>query len=166
MLAVCGSREATPEQLASAEAVGAELGRRGCTLVCGGLGGVMEAAARGVRRGRGDAELPIVLGILPGEAAGEANDFCDLVVPSGLGLARNVLVVRAADAVILVGGGSGTLSEAALAWQLGKPVLALRGSGGWADALSDRALDDRRDDQVRGADDPTEVVQLALERLR
>jgi uncharacterized protein (TIGR00725 family) len=82
-----------------------------------------------------------------------------------MGIARNALVVRAADAVILVGGGSGTLSEAAFAWQLGKPVVALTPAGGWGARLAGARIDDRRGDQVLAAAEPREAVRLALGQL-
>jgi uncharacterized protein (TIGR00725 family) len=92
-------------------------------LVCGGLGGVMEAACRGARDGGG-----ATLGILPGADRRQANRFVDVAVPTGLGEARNALVVRASDALIAVGGAYGTLSEIAFALKAGKPVVGL---GSW-----------------------------------
>ena len=89
-------------------------------LVCGGLGGVMEAACRGAR----DAGATTV-GILPGDDRGAANEFVDLAVATGLGEGRNLLVVRSADALIAIGGGHGTLSEIALALKAGKRVVGL-----------------------------------------
>jgi uncharacterized protein (TIGR00725 family) len=145
-----------------------ELGRRiveaGCALICGGMGGVMEAAARGgTAASPGAGSIPgVIVGILPGEELDSGNPHCDVVIPTGMGIARNALVVRAADAVILVGGGSGTLSEAALAWQLGKPVIALEPSGGWAARLAGKAVDDRRSDTVLAAGSPREALQRAL----
>jgi uncharacterized protein (TIGR00725 family) len=100
--------------------VGRELGSRGAVLVCGGLGGVMEAACRGAKAAGGTT-----LGILPGTARSAANEFVDVAIPTGLGEARNALVVRAADAVIAVGGGYGTLSEIALALKAGKRVAGI-----------------------------------------
>jgi uncharacterized protein (TIGR00725 family) len=126
-VAVCGSSTLPAVELEDlAESVGEEVLRAGMNLVTGGLKGVMEAASRGAARARDDGEGDgIVLGILPGSDKSAANPYCDMVIPTGLGIARNLLVVAAADAVIIVHGGSGTLSEAAFAWQLGKPVVAL-----------------------------------------
>jgi uncharacterized protein (TIGR00725 family) len=100
--------------------VGALVARRGAVLVCGGLGGVMEAACRGAREEGGTA-----VGILPGLDRGAANAFVDVALASGLGEARNALVVRAADALIAIGGAYGTLSEIALALKGGKRVIGL-----------------------------------------
>jgi uncharacterized protein (TIGR00725 family) len=100
--------------------VGRELAARGAVLVCGGLGGVMEAACRGAKDAGGRT-----VGILPGTDRAAANPFVDAAIPTGLGEARNALVVRAADALIAVGGGYGTLSEIALALKAGKRVVGL-----------------------------------------
>jgi uncharacterized protein (TIGR00725 family) len=107
--------------LANAESVGAELARRGAVLVCGGLGGVMEAACRGAR-----AEGGVTLGILPGTERAAANPWVSFAVATGLGELRNGLVVRSADAVIAIAGGYGTLSEIALALKAGMRVVGLR----------------------------------------
>jgi uncharacterized protein (TIGR00725 family) len=96
------------------------LGGRGAVVVSGGLGGVMEAACRGAKEAGATT-----LGILPGLDRAEANPYVDVAVPTGMGEARNALVVRAADALIAVGGGYGTLSEVALALKTGKPVVGL-----------------------------------------
>jgi uncharacterized protein (TIGR00725 family) len=93
---------------------------RGAVVVCGGLGGTMEAACRGAKGGGGTT-----VGILPGGDRSAANAYVDFALPTGLGEARNALVVRAADVVIAVGGGYGTLSEIALALRIGKPVIGL-----------------------------------------
>jgi uncharacterized protein (TIGR00725 family) len=92
-------------------------------LVCGGLGGAMEAACRGAKAAGGTT-----VGILPGSDRAAANPFVDVAVPTGLGQGRNLVVVHAADAVVAVGGGYGTLSEIALALRHGKPVVGL---GSW-----------------------------------
>ncbi len=115
-----GSGEAAPDELAVAEEAGAAVAAASCGLVCGGLGGVMEAACRGAKDAGGHT-----VGILPGSDRAAANPFVDTAVPTGLGEARNALVVRAADALIAVGGGYGTLSEIALALKAGKRVAGL-----------------------------------------
>src|SRR3954452_2780537 len=107
-VAVVGPGEAAPEEIATAEEVGRLLAERGALVVCGGLGGVMEAACRGAKEGGG-----ATLGILPGLDRSHANPYVDVAVPTGLGEARNAFVVRAADALVAVGGEYGTLSEIA-----------------------------------------------------
>jgi uncharacterized protein (TIGR00725 family) len=143
-VAVVGPGEATAEEAASAEEVGRLLAERSAVLVCGGLGGVMEAACRGAKAGGGST-----VGILPGLDRSAANGYVDVAIATGLGEARNALVVRAADVLIAVGGAYGTLSEIALALKVGKPVV---GIGSWE--LAGRPL--------REARDAREAVELAL----
>lgn len=107
-------------ELDAAEELGRLLAEAGAVVVCGGLGGVMEAACRGARTAGG-----LTLGILPGRDRREANPHVEVAVPTGMGEARNALVVRAADAVVAVGGAYGTLSEIALALKGGTPVVGL-----------------------------------------
>ena len=122
-VAVVGAGRASAEQEEVAEEVGRALAERSAVVVCGGLGGVMEAAARGAKEAGGTT-----LGILPSLDRADANPFVDLAVATGLGEARNALVVRAADALVAVGGEYGTLSEIALALKAGKRVV---GVGSW-----------------------------------
>lgn len=109
-----------PELLSVAEAVGSGLADAGAALVCGGLGGVMEAAARGARSADG-----VVIGLLPGDDRSAGNQHLTVAIPTGLGEARNVLVVRAADAVVAIGGGYGTLSEIGFALKTATPVVGV-----------------------------------------
>jgi uncharacterized protein (TIGR00725 family) len=122
-VAVVGPGEASTEQEGVAEKVGAALARAGAVVVCGGLGGVMAAACRGAVEAGGTT-----VGMLPGSERSAANEWVTIAIPTGLGELRNGLVVRAADAVIAVGGAYGTLSEIALALKTGVPVV---GVGSW-----------------------------------
>jgi uncharacterized protein (TIGR00725 family) len=122
-VAVIGPGDAEADVLVAAEAVGRELARRGAVLVCGGLGGAMEAACRGASESGGTT-----VGILPGNERSAANSYVAIAIATGLGEARNALVVRTADAVVAVGGGYGTLSEIGLGLKAGKPVVGL---GSW-----------------------------------
>jgi uncharacterized protein (TIGR00725 family) len=123
VIAVVGpGADASEEICAIAYDVGVLLARREFVVVNGGLGGVMEAAARGAGEGGG-----VVIGLLPGDDRADANPYLTVAIPTGLGQARNALVVSAADAVIAVGGSWGTLSEIALARRAGKPVVCVRG---------------------------------------
>jgi len=106
---------------ALAEEVGRRLAERGAVLVCGGLGGVMEAAAKGAKSAGG-----LTVGILPGERFGDANPYIDIPIVTDLGQARNALVVHSSQALIAVAGGYGTLSEIAIGLKLGKPVVSLK----------------------------------------
>lgn len=122
-VAVIGAGRASAQEVAEAETLGAGLARVGTVVVCGGLGGVMEGVCRGA-----SAEGGTTVGILPGFDRGAANAWVDVAIPTGLGEARNALVVRSADAVIAIGGEFGTLSEIALAVKTGRPVI---GIGTW-----------------------------------
>ena len=141
-VAVVGAGRATAEQVEAAEEVGRRVGEAGAVLVCGGLGGVMEAACRGAKAAGGTT-----LGLLPGTDRAAANAFVDVAVPTGLGEARNALVVRAADVLIAVAGEYGTLSEIALALKAGTPVVGL---GTWDI------------DGIEQAGSPDEAVEAAL----
>jgi uncharacterized protein (TIGR00725 family) len=143
-VAVVGPGEATPAQEASAEEVGRALAARGAVLVCGGHGGVMAAACKGAREAGG-----LTIGILPGTDRRAANEWVAVAIPTGLGELRNGLIVRAADAVVAVGGAYGTLSEVALALKTGVPVVG---------------LDTWQIDGVEQVDSAEEAVQRALER--
>lgn len=119
-IAVVGPSAATPAEHALGEAVGRRIAEAGAVLVCGGMGGLMEATASGCAKAGGRS-----VGIVPGERA-NANPYLTLVVATGMGEARNAIVVRTADAVIAVTGEYGTLSEIALALKMGKPVVGLQ----------------------------------------
>jgi hypothetical protein len=121
LIGVIGGREVDKELIEIAYEVGREIARRGAIMVCGGLGGVMEAASRGVYEEGG-----IAVGILPSDRKEDANPYIKIPVATGLGIGRNVIIARTADALIAVGGGYGTLSEIAFALQLGKPVIGIR----------------------------------------
>ncbi len=120
-IAVIGGGEGSAEVLRQAEEVGRTLASAGVTLVCGGLGGVMAAACRGAKAGEGRT-----VGILPDSDRAAANGWVDVIIPTGLGEARNLLVVRSAAAVIALDGEYGTLSEIALSLRAGIPVVGLR----------------------------------------
>jgi uncharacterized protein (TIGR00725 family) len=146
---VVGSGSAERDQLVLAEEVGRLLATRGARVVCGGLGGVMEAACRGAKSSGGTT-----IGLLPGLDRHEANAWVDVAIPTGLGEARNALVVRAADVVIAIGGEFGTLSEIALALKTGTPVV---GIDTWE--LSRRG---RNSTEIVRAATPAEAVDRAL----
>jgi uncharacterized protein (TIGR00725 family) len=153
-IAVIGpGRDAGADALAAAEEAGAAIAEAGATLVCGGLGGVMEAACRGARSRGG-----FTIGLLPGTDREEANGWVVLALPTGLGEARNALIVRAADAIVAIGGGWGTLSEIALGVRAGVPVL---GVGTWELAMGGEPVPG-----VRAVDDAATAVSEALRSRR
>jgi uncharacterized protein (TIGR00725 family) len=136
--AVIGDSDPPEATLEAAERAGAILAGLSVTVVTGGLGGVMEAASRGARQAGG-----LVVGILPSGRLEDANPWCTVVVPTDLGHARNALTVLAADFVVAIGGGAGTLSEICFAWIHNRPIFLLEGYGGWSDRLGGAPLDHR-----------------------
>jgi uncharacterized protein (TIGR00725 family) len=145
IIGVIGGRRVEKSLLAEAEKAGRLIARSGMALVCGGLGGVMEAASRGA-----SAEGGTTIGILPQDHKRDANDYIDLPIVTGMGMGRNVIIARTADALIAIGGEYGTLSEIAFALQLGKPVI---GIGTW---------------EIKGvipADNAEDAISRALESL-
>jgi uncharacterized protein (TIGR00725 family) len=121
LVAVCGPGEADAEAERLAEEVGRLLAERGAVVLCGGLGGVMAAAARGAAAAGG-----LCVGLLPGEDPDAAAPELGLAIPTGLGELRNGLLVRACAGVVAIGGAYGTLSEIGFALRLGRPVVGLR----------------------------------------
>jgi uncharacterized protein (TIGR00725 family) len=151
----------SPEALRAAELVGANIAGAGAILITGGLSGVMEAASRGAKRANG-----LVVGMLPGFKKDDANRYVDVAITTGMGWMRNTLVVRAADAVIMISGGIGTLNELTLAYQ-DKPTVVLEGTGGWSDRIRDIAyggkhLDESGSATLHFAGTPEEAVDMAL----
>ena len=155
LIAVIGAGECSPEQAAVAEEVGRGLARGGAALICGGLGGVMEAACRGAA-----AEGGLTIGILPADDPSSANPHVRIAIASGVGQARNIAVTRSARAVIAIGGEFGTLSEIAFALRGGVPVV---GFNTWA--LS-RTIGDPpqrvEDDRIIVAGNAVDAVEMAL----
>lgn len=145
-IGVIGGREASSEVLRLAEEVGKEIARRKAVLVCGGMGGVMEAVCRGAKAAGGTT-----VGILPVVSADEANPYVDIRVPTGMGVARNAIIIHACDGVIAVGGRYGTLSEMAFAKQKGIPLVSLKS---W-----------RFDESVFTADTPEQAVAVLFEQI-
>lgn len=149
-IGVLGPHKATEEELQLGREVGAEIARHGAILLCGGLDGVMAAASEGAKKAGG-----LTIGILPGDTSIDANPFIDIVIPTGLGAYRNMLLVRACDAVIAVRGEYGTLSEIAAALRLKVPVVGLQTWKLVRNGIEDPGL------HVAGS--PGEAVELALQ---
>jgi uncharacterized protein (TIGR00725 family) len=149
-IAVIGGSRCSTEELKLAEAVGRELARRGVTLICGGLGGIMEAACKGA-----SSEGGVTVGILPGDNRHAANQYVNIPIVTGLGYARNVLVVKSSQAVIAVDGSYGTLSEIAHALQNGIPVIGLNT---WSLSLKGKKVNDA----IILARDAQEAVEKAI----
>jgi len=148
-IAVIGGSQCSPKEAKLAEEVGRELARQGAILVCGGLGGVMEAACRGA-----SSEGGITIGILPGDSHRAANPYVQIPIVTGLGYARNAVVVKSAQAIIAIGGNYGTLSEIGHALQNNIPVIGL---STWS-----LSRNSKQDNSIVPAGNPTEAVNKAL----
>ena len=153
LIAVIGGGQCSKEEAKLAEEVGCELAKRGAILVCGGLGGVMEAACRGAH-----SEGGITIGILPGENRQAANPYVQIPIVTGMGYARNIAVVKSAQAVIAIDGSHGTLSEIAHALQSGIPVIGLNT---WS-----LFKNGQQDNSIIPAQSPTEAVEKAINLIR
>lgn len=153
------------EAMDAAESVGKLIAEAGAVLITGGMTGVMEAASKGAKEAGG-----LVVGVLPGRDRRSANVHVDIAMPTGLGTARNIIDARAADAVIMIGGGVGTLNELTIAYAAAKPIVIVRGTGGWAERIEGvlydgHYLDDRHTVAIDFADTPDEAVRVALVRI-
>jgi uncharacterized protein (TIGR00725 family) len=160
-IAVCAPGSVSDEELELAGAVGRLLAERGCTLVCGGLGGAMAAACRGAKGAGG-----VTVGIIPGYDDRAANPWVDHVICTGLGQARNTLVAATGQALIAIGGGWGTLSEIALGLRLGRPVVLL---GGWAEVFAadaSRTQLAHLEGTIIAAETPEAAVNAAIDAIR
>lgn len=155
IISVCGAAEITPEIYKLTEKLGMMLAKEGYIIACGGLMGVMEAVAKGASSVGG-----ITIGILPSYSKNSANPYIKIPIPTGIGEARNTVLVSMADAVVTIGGGAGTLSEMALAWKLGKIIVSLRYSGGWSEELAGVKIDLTRTDRIHPADNCEEVINI------
>ena len=142
-----------------AELVGRGIAEAGCVLVCGGRGGVMEAACRGANEAGG-----FTLGVLPGRDTEGVNEYVDAGLQTGLGLARNSVIALASDVLIALHGSTGTLSEISMALNYGKPVVCVKGSGGVTDKVKAAFPDDERIKRIVEAD-AADAVSEALKLI-
>jgi len=148
-ISVIGGSDCSEEEAQFAEEVGRELAKRGATLICGGLEGVMEAACRGAASQGG-----VTVGILPGDNRQDANPYVQIPIVTGMGYARNAIVAKSGQAVIAIGGSYGTLSEIAHALQSDIPVVGL---GTWS-----LSRGDKEDRSIIIAQNPVDAVEKAL----
>jgi uncharacterized protein (TIGR00725 family) len=150
----------TPDHEKMAYETGNEIAKSGAVLITGGLGGVMKAASHGAHDAGG-----LAIGIIPQNDASLANEFCDVVIPTGMGHARDFLTALSADGVIVIGGGSGTLTEVCASYVHKKPIAALKKSGDVAAKYADQYLDHRNHVKIVGVDSPKEAVKYILEQI-
>lgn len=140
---VIGDGQTKEGQYQEAYKIGGMLGEMNVIVITGGRGGVMEAVSKGASE-----HNSIVVGILPGSNIEEANPYCNVSIPSGLGHARNAIIALAGDLVIALGGAAGTLSEMAFSWINHKPIIAYGNFNGWSSRLAGHKIDDRRDERI------------------
>jgi uncharacterized protein (TIGR00725 family) len=157
-----GGDASSATMLAAAEAVGLAIARHGASLITGGRAGVMEAASRGARSGGG-----LTIGILATASRDDANPYVMLAIPTGFGSARALTLVRSCDAIIVIGGGAGTLVELGLAYLEAKPIVVLRHTGGMADRIEGMLLngcylDERNLVPMHFAESAEAAVSLAM----
>ncbi len=145
-IGVLGGRQVSEDILKLAHRVGMEIARKDAILICGGLGGVMEAACMGAKSVGG-----LTVGLLPGSSTVEANPYVDIVIPTGIGVARNAVIIAACDGVIAIGGSYGTLSEMAFARQRNIPLVSLKS---W-----------RFDNSILSAESPGEAVEIVFQQI-
>ena len=150
----------TPELEKLAYDIGSNIAKSNSVLITGGLGGVMRAASHGAHDAGG-----LTVGIIPQNDFSLANEFCDIVIHSGMGLMRDFLNALSADGVIVIGGGSGTLSEICAAYMYKKPIVALKNSGGTASKYADQFLDHRKNVQIIGVETADEAIKYVLEQI-
>src|SRR3990170_8451376 len=154
-------RDHCPEQAYKVPSqVAPEVPRQCPLLLTGGLGGVMEAASRGAKDRGG-----FVIGIIRQDSKDQANDFCDAVIATGIGFARDFITAYSADTIIVVRGGAGTLIEVAAAYQKGTPIVAVKRTGGVEDRIIDNYLDDRKSTVIIGEETAEKAVTRALSIL-
>lgn len=151
-IGVIGGGEVDYKTTVIAEEVGREIARHNAVLVCGGMGGVMEAACRGAV-----SEGGLTIGILPGDSRKQANDYVRIPIVTGIGYARNVAVVKSSQAIIAIDGSYGTLTEIGYALQSGIPVIGL---DTWTFSNKNQP-----DCQIINADSPEDAVELALSMI-
>lgn len=150
----------TEEHSRIAYETGSEVAKAGHVLITGGLGGVMEAASHGAHDSNG-----LSVGIIPQGDASMANGYCDIVIPTGMGLTRDFLNALSADGIIIIGGGSGTLSEICAAYMHKKPMVAIRNLGGVTAQFIDKYVDHRENIKIIGVDTPKQAVEKILELI-
>jgi uncharacterized protein (TIGR00725 family) len=143
--------------------LGVELSLRDLHLVSGGKQGIMEAVFKGTKSVKGSKALTI--GIIPEDDKKFANDFCDVVIPTGIGTARNKLIINTSDIIIAIAGGAGTLSEMAFAWQMRKPIIAYTQFEGWAKRLADKKIDNQPNTNIQPANSLVELLRQLDESI-
>lgn len=140
--------------------VGSKIAQRNAVLISGGLGGVMQASCKGANDSDGFA-----IGIVPQDNPTEANEYCNAVICTGIGLSRDFIVAHSSDGIISVGGGVGTLIELCVGYMMRKPMVSISGSGGISDVYGGRYLDERKRIEIKSIQDPALAVDYIINQL-
>ncbi|MGB0430991.1 MAG: TIGR00725 family protein [Bacteroidia bacterium] len=138
--------------------LGLYLSDKGVTVINGGMNGTMEAVAKGIRKGKNKTST--VVGVLPESSLQKGNKYLDIKIPTGIGFARNTVIILSSDILIALGGGAGTLSELSYAWQYGKTVYCYEGAEGWSKDLIGKDLDKRNQNLFIGFDNLKKLDSL------
>ncbi len=158
-ITIIGDSNAGRDAVELAERVGIEIAGLGYATITGGRGGIMEAANKGAFEAGG-----LSIGILPSESGDSANPYCHVVIPTGIGHARNSITALAGDAIVAIGGGAGTLSEICFSWIYQKPIFVFPQFGGWSEKLAHTSLDHRSSQTLIACDSPGDMA-LKLKSL-
>ncbi|UPS91391.1 TIGR00725 family protein [Bizionia sp. M204] len=162
-IGIIGSNESqcSKELYEFAYALGVYLGQKEFTVINGGMQGTMEAVSKGVKSVK-DTKCKVV-GILPFEDGQKANKYLDITIPTGIGFARNSVLVLSSNVLIALGGGAGTLNEISYAWQFGKKVFCYTGAEGWSKKLANQNLDNRKENLLIGFNSLDELCKLLFD---
>ncbi|MCX6111959.1 MAG: TIGR00725 family protein [Proteobacteria bacterium] len=160
---IIGDSAEKPELNSIAEKMGILIAKAGYTLITGGRDGVMGAASRGARSVDPRPETARVIGIMPGTDEKGSNPYLDYIIPTGVGWARNQIVVLSSDIIVAIGGGAGTLSEISYSWVYNKPILAFTGVEGWSNNLAGKVIDYKRTDPLIKVTTPEEAIKKIKE---
>jgi len=160
---IIGDSAERPELNKIAEKMGMLIAKEGYTLITGGRQGIMQAASRGAKSLNPRPETSRVIGILPGIDETGSNPYIDYVIPTGVGWARNQIVVLSSDIVVAIGGGAGTLCELSYSWVYKKPILAFTGMDGWSNNLAGKIIDDKRTEPIIEVTTPEEAISKIKE---
>lgn len=166
-IAVIGSGASNPgdDDYSLAIELGKELVDEGYRIVCGGLKGIMEAICKGAKSSLKYSE-GMTVGVIPSLDINSSNPYVDITIASGMSVARNQIIIASSDAVIAIGGGAGTLSEIAFAWQLDKPILAFNTIDGWSKELAGRSIDSKCDEKIFSCSDISQAITRLNSILR
>ncbi|MHA1986646.1 MAG: TIGR00725 family protein [Promethearchaeota archaeon] len=160
-VSVIGASEVNKETEKKTIEIGRLLAKNNYIVVCGGLGGVMEAICKGAKEEGG-----LTIGIIPQQVKSMANQYVDIVIPCPFSQARNIVVVLTGDICLAISGKAGTLSEISFAWIYNKPIVALSSVQGWSSKIANQQLDDRRNDMIYGVKTPEDAIEKINELFK